>query len=274
MAVKPLPGAQLDRTHPLAQGLAGLWLMNEGGGLTAYDYSGNDNHGTLTNGPTWVAGPDGAALNFALDNQVVDCGNPAINYAAGFSLVARARSTGAASIQQIMARDDSIGDARRHFQFRFDADGKVRFVRFSTEGTIRANFTTNSAYADNAFHSTVATFSNSVGSVIYVDGRLDGTDLDKTDNEQDANVLLGLGARWKDSWATEELKGDISSAAIYTRALSADEVAWLAAEPYCMFARPDRWLRVFDFGSVITRYPAAHRTHVWRNGPITYVGGT
>jgi hypothetical protein len=23
-----------------------------------------------------------------------------------------------------------------------------------------------------------------------------------------------------------------------------------------------------------TRFPAAHRTHVWRNGPITYVGGT
>jgi len=34
-------------------GLVGEWNMNKGTGDTAYDSSGNGNHGTLVNGPTW-----------------------------------------------------------------------------------------------------------------------------------------------------------------------------------------------------------------------------
>ncbi len=37
-------------------GLLGRWGLNEGSGLTAADSSGQDVHGTLTNGPMWVAG--------------------------------------------------------------------------------------------------------------------------------------------------------------------------------------------------------------------------
>jgi hypothetical protein len=38
--------------------LRGLWKLDEGSGLTAYDSSGNDNHGTLVNGPVWFTGGD------------------------------------------------------------------------------------------------------------------------------------------------------------------------------------------------------------------------
>ncbi len=50
-------------------GLAGLWHMNEGSGTTTADASGGGNTGTLTAGPTWVAGapfdttPPAAPLN-------------------------------------------------------------------------------------------------------------------------------------------------------------------------------------------------------------------
>jgi len=36
--------------------LVGYWNFDEGSGSYAYDYSGNNNTGTLTNGPTWAAG--------------------------------------------------------------------------------------------------------------------------------------------------------------------------------------------------------------------------
>ncbi|MDD4062225.1 MAG: LamG domain-containing protein [Candidatus Pacebacteria bacterium] len=37
----------------LTDGLVGHWTFNEGKGLTAYDFSGNDNHGTLVGAPDW-----------------------------------------------------------------------------------------------------------------------------------------------------------------------------------------------------------------------------
>ena len=36
-----------------AEGLVGYWSFDEGSGTTAYDKSGNNNHGTLINNPTW-----------------------------------------------------------------------------------------------------------------------------------------------------------------------------------------------------------------------------
>ena len=67
-------------------------------------------------------------------------------------------------------------------------------------------------------------------------------------------------------------KGNIDFVVVYNRTLSADEVAWLAAEPYAMFTRPDRWRRVFDFGESggIIR-PRGPRT--LRVGPRMILGG-
>jgi hypothetical protein len=45
-------------------GLVGYWNFDEGSGTTAADSSGNNNTGTLTNGPSWTTGKIGQALNF------------------------------------------------------------------------------------------------------------------------------------------------------------------------------------------------------------------
>jgi len=60
---------------PTNLGLVGYWSMNEGTGSYAGDSSGNKNTGTLTNGPTWVDGKRGKALNFDGSNDYVDAGN-------------------------------------------------------------------------------------------------------------------------------------------------------------------------------------------------------
>ena len=44
--------------------VVGVWLFNEGEGDTARDSSGNGNDGILTNGPVWVEGKFGKALQF------------------------------------------------------------------------------------------------------------------------------------------------------------------------------------------------------------------
>jgi hypothetical protein len=48
----------------ITTGLVGHWKFDEGSGITAGDSSGNNNTGTLTNGPTWTTGKLGGALSF------------------------------------------------------------------------------------------------------------------------------------------------------------------------------------------------------------------
>ena len=52
---KPLLGKQINWSNPLAKGLVGCWVMNEGSGLFVNDYSGNGIHFTMqgTTLPAW-----------------------------------------------------------------------------------------------------------------------------------------------------------------------------------------------------------------------------
>ncbi|MFZ3073751.1 MAG: LamG domain-containing protein, partial [Minisyncoccales bacterium] len=50
------------------------WAMDEGEGTRAFDVSGNNNTGVLTNGPTWVEGKRGSALSFDGADDYVSCG--------------------------------------------------------------------------------------------------------------------------------------------------------------------------------------------------------
>ena len=77
---KPPLGVQINRAHPLARGLIGCWLFNEGGGDKVYDLSGYCNHGTLngfafpaTTTSGWNPGRDGIGLTFDGTNDYVDC---------------------------------------------------------------------------------------------------------------------------------------------------------------------------------------------------------
>src|SRR3989338_1050752 len=60
---------------PANLGLVGYWSMNENSGTVASDFSGNGNRGILTNGPTWVDGKRGKALNFDGVDDYVNAGS-------------------------------------------------------------------------------------------------------------------------------------------------------------------------------------------------------
>ena len=53
--VKPPLGVRVNSRHSLADNLAGYWLVNESGGNTIYDLSGNGNNMTNSGG-TWITG--------------------------------------------------------------------------------------------------------------------------------------------------------------------------------------------------------------------------
>ena len=70
VGVLTIPGyAKLDPKNAV-----GIWLFDEGNGDTAKDSSGNGNDGTLE-GPKWVDGKFGKALEFNGASDYVDTGN-------------------------------------------------------------------------------------------------------------------------------------------------------------------------------------------------------
>lgn len=74
----PIPKASADITS----GLVGNWKFDEGSGTTAADSSGNNNSGTLTNGPTWVEGKIGQALDYDNINDSVNTNSDMIGTSA------------------------------------------------------------------------------------------------------------------------------------------------------------------------------------------------
>jgi hypothetical protein len=71
------PAFLVQTQNPLivSAGLLGYWSFNEGTGNKAYDFSGNNRHGTLVGVPTRVNGFVGGALSFNGSTQYVDTVN-------------------------------------------------------------------------------------------------------------------------------------------------------------------------------------------------------
>jgi hypothetical protein len=61
----------LQRGDPLSVGLVLAWPLFEGSGNRTQDLSGKNNNGTLQNSPSWGGGPSGSTLSFNGSNQAV-----------------------------------------------------------------------------------------------------------------------------------------------------------------------------------------------------------
>ena len=211
---------------PANLGLVGYWSMNENTGTIAGDSSGNNNRGILTNGPTWVDGKRGKALNFDGSNDYVDAGGgSALNFTGSFSISAwiYPRSFGGGSRGRIVDRDTgSLG-----YMFFVDNAGGAN----STNGLsmIRNaagsnNFVgSNNSINLNRWQHVVGTY-NSSGNVVsmYVNGAAVTTFDSWTGPPSSASVNLRIGN--SPATATREFNGLIDEVRIYNRALSAAEI--------------------------------------------------
>lgn len=84
--------------------IVGLWLFDEGAGNVASDSSANGNHGTLTNGPKWVQGTFGMALEFdGQDDYVVSSSNVGISGNAERTVVLWIKPTSSDGFQPVVS---------------------------------------------------------------------------------------------------------------------------------------------------------------------------
>lgn len=197
------------------------WPLEEASGTLA-DRTANGRDGTSGGSPTYgVTAQVGKGMTFSGANYVASP-NTTFGIGSSFTIIAWAKAA-VSDIRQIFGSDDSI--TNRVIQFRFDADGKVRLVRWSSAGTLVSNFATTSAWDDDTWRQFAARFDGSAGSDILVDGTVDGSD-GVTGTQKDAGEVFYLAARQTASLA-DALAGSADDVQLHTPARSN---AWVAQE--------------------------------------------
>lgn len=183
-----------------------------GSGTVWTDLSGNGNNGTLINGPAFSSA-NGGVINFDGSNDYVDCGN--LLFAQSFSLFIFFNTT-KTSLQIIAGK---YTGAAYDFWFGTQNDGTLRFS-ISMNGKIQP--TSTKLVNDGRWHLGTAIYNlSSLSASVYVDGihqqSLTGTVPFLEPNPPFAiGIFPGLGLNYS---------GNIASAQVYNRALSASEVA-------------------------------------------------
>ena len=223
--LKPVLGSQIQLGHPLANGLVGCWLMNEGGGDIVQDLSGNGNKGIFGSGaasPIWVPGKSGHAIRFDGGDQVNVATPPTflettilmrfkINTLANDGLLGRFNG-------------DSGGNESNIY---YDSDGWIIVSWYNTTNT-QNTITANQNRTAGKWYDMAVTIKDGEQH-IYVDGVLKNSDTD-------AGVIRsGVAGMWIGrAYTGGPCIADIEYVYIFNRTLSAGEIQDLYVNPFAI----------------------------------------
>jgi len=189
------------------------WAIDGFSGTTAPDDSGNNNPGTLANGPLWSGG------QIRLDgiNDKVDCGAGAqLNQTSSLTLCAWICPDHYGLIGD--ARIVDKGDSPAGFAFYLKNDGRLAYMAGSAEVVSDAD-----AVRLNEWQHVAVSYSDASDTVtFYVDGQPAGTVTSYQTNPTDSlksSLILG-----NNTALTCGFKGMLTDVRIYSRALEASEI--------------------------------------------------
>ena len=207
-----------DPAGCMSYGLVGQWDMDEGGGSKLNDKSGNNNHGTLTNGPKWTKGKSGGALQFDGKNDYVITSTAAQAFGTNDFSVEGWIYFNTIKTGGSMEGGGLVGTASLNPGWQFGIDyGRPRFYTRDSTGTTQTS-KANPFSLKKWYH--IAGIRSGNNLYVYLDGKLWDSatgDIRNVDNGQSLNI----GKAYSGS-----LDGMIDDVRIYNRALSAEEVRY------------------------------------------------
>ena len=231
--IKPVRAIQLNKSHPLARGLAACWLFNEGCGLLAADIGGRGLNMQVAGGtPQWASGNHGSALYFNnAESEYLETD------------IAPVTSMPCTILAWICP--DNVTNGNYYYPV-YIADKDVTNQAWGlllNYGTGNVTLTANvliSGYATAAKSLTAGKWHQIVGVIAgtedrrcYVDGGNKGANSYPVSNPSGLN-RISIG-RAGDSTPGYYYPGKIGCVFIWNRALADSEIYWLYREPYVMF---------------------------------------
>ena len=205
-------------------GLVGYWKLDDEGTGTAFDYSGNDRHGTINGSPQFVPGLFGQAMEFTGDPDYVNIG--------GYKGLLGGHAFSIAAWIKTSANGEIVGwgnnTATERVEFRV-SEYRLRVEHGS------GNRQGDTVVADNQWHHVALTVEeNSTISypqvILYVDGEDDtrtGTDVDAFNIVENFDLSIARQYNGANRWFI----GLMDEVRVYDRVLSAEEIRNLAVPP-------------------------------------------
>lgn len=227
------------RAQDYTTGLVGYWPLDEGSGSTTADTSGNGNDGTLNNSPVWnTSGKFGNALEFDFgDISYVSVPDDDTLDMTSFTLAAWIKI------------DTAENDAWNWYtMFEKGAAGEVNygFGRFGDNwDSLGCYFDGGGGQEVTAAFSSTATWQHAVCTYdaatnsfkIYIDGVQAASAVTTVDPSFPANTSpLWIGG--STVWSSNAFEGVMDDARVYSRALSAADVAALYAATNTVCSNP------------------------------------
>ena len=262
---KPPLGQQINWAHPLAKGLVGCWLMNEGAGNRIYDLSGNGNTGSLISTTKWVAGRSGSVLSFNGTSDYVDVGsNAIIKPVSAITVSAWVKFNSlTADIRAISDWHQSVIEDRWIF---YEISATEIYWYVCNANGVGIGYVSYTPALNTWLH-LVGVYNGSVVT-LYVNGVSVGTPASLSGNMNAGSAVntVRIGKQAETGWCFNGLIDDVR---IYNRALSASEVQQLYVNPYAMFERRPVWM---DYVAAAGR-PEFYGSNLWSGSYPMFRGG-
>ena len=223
---RALSSKEAESLYNWSAGPVGWWKMDENTGDTAYDSSGTGSYGTLTNGPKWVTGKIGAAVNTNRSQATVSIPDPAdgsLDFEArdSFTMMAWIRTSDTSGNAQVII-DKDINTANPGYRMRLTLS---YFLGCDYDDSIIAgdNNSTSTALNDGKWHH-VACVRNGTGTKpIY--HYVDGVPVKITDVDDSLNTLANSTQfEISQNATTQYFRGDIDDTRVYRYALSTKQI--------------------------------------------------
>ena len=169
---------EVQKLYDYAPGPVGYWKLDESTGTVANDSSGNNNTGTLTNGPTWTQGKVGGGVNLDGTNDYIAIPDSnSLDTTSGVTLAGWVKFNGLAEYQNIIAKRGADGSPSNYFLRTGGSlsGGDTNQIQFGYHNggyyivaTTTANLVTNQWYYVSATH-------DDSGEKIFINGTIYAT---------------------------------------------------------------------------------------------------
>ena len=196
-------------------------LSYKGSGTTWKDLSGNNNTGTLTNGPTFSAGNQGSIVFDGVDDYV-NCGSNSSLNLGSLTLSAWVKASTNVSTYRAIIADESITGAST-WNYRLYILQSSGLVAFDVSGGGYSGVSSTYAINNNQWYHICAVRTSPGGTQnLYINGILNNSSSDTT-SITTLSYAVWIG-RSPFGGGVYPFSGNISQVSIYNRSLTATEV--------------------------------------------------
>ncbi len=205
-----------------ADAIVGIWLLDEGVGDVTEDASGNGHDGTLMDGPKWIAGHFGNALDFSGSSSYVDCGNAKALNVEIFSISFWCYIPGTQSWNHMISRGEHHGGGNPgavNWGVMMYADQETILYEAYND-TVKPSVSASTTTGE--WHHVVATHSGTEME-LYHDGQSAGTS-STTGIMLDENLPLFIGAQSRASGPSDYFEGSIDDVGYFNIVLAPDNI--------------------------------------------------